>query len=317
LSTEIWAWGGFGLLILVMLALDLGVFHRRKHVIGLREALTWTAVWIATALAFNGFVWAWRGDEAALEFLTGYLIEKALSVDNIFVFLLIFGYFQVDPKYQHQVLFWGILGALVMRAIFIATGIAVLEAFHWMIYVFGGILIFTGIKMAVQKDKEIHPNRNPILRLLRRFMPVTEDYEGDKFIVRRAGRLMATPLLVVLVVVETTDLVFAVDSIPAILAITTDPFIVYTSNVFAILGLRALYFALAGVMRLFHHLHYGLSLILVFVGVKMAASDVVHVPVLVSLAVIGSLLVLAVVASLLWPKPPQPETMPEVAQPPS
>ena len=317
MSTEIWAWGGFGLLILVMLALDLGVFHRRKHVIGLREALTWTAVWIATALAFNGFVWAWRGDEAALEFLTGYLIEKALSVDNIFVFLLIFGYFQVDPKYQHQVLFWGILGALVMRAIFIATGIAVLEAFHWMIYVFGGILIFTGIKMAVQKDKEIHPNRNPILRLLRRFMPVTEDYEGDKFIVRRAGRLMATPLLVVLVVVETTDLVFAVDSIPAILAITTDPFIVYTSNVFAILGLRALYFALAGVMRLFHHLHYGLSLILVFVGVKMAASDVVHVPVLVSLAVIGSLLVLAVVASLLWPKPPQPETMPEVAQPPS
>ncbi len=303
MDTSVLIWAAFGAFILLMLALDLGVFHRRAHVVSLREALIWSAVWVALALAFNVGVYFWRGSQTALEFLTGYLIEKSLSVDNIFVFLLIFQYFQVPARYQHRVLFWGILGALVMRAVFILGGIALIHRFHWVIYAFGTLLVVSGVRMAFQKGKEVHPERNPVLRVLRRFLPVSETYVDGRFFVKRAGRFMATPLLVVLVVVETTDLVFAVDSIPAILAITLDPFIVYSSNVFAILGLRALYFALAGVMRLFHYLHYGLSVILVFVGVKMLVSDVVKVPVVLSLGVVAAVLTVSVVLSLLRPAP--------------
>ncbi|GBC85645.1 Inner membrane protein alx [bacterium HR11] len=303
MHTSVLVWVAFGAFILLMLALDLGVFHRRAHVVGLREALVWSAVWIALALTFNVGVYVWRGPQAALEFLTGYLIEKSLSVDNIFVFLLLFQYFQVPAQYQHRVLFWGILGALVMRAAFILGGIALIHRFHWVVYIFGAVLIVSGVRMAFQKDKEVHPERNPVLRLLRRFLPVSATYVEGRFFVKQAGRWVATPLLVVLVVVETTDLVFAVDSIPAIFAITLDPFIVYSSNVFAILGLRALYFALAGVMPLFRYLHYGLSAILVFVGVKMLISNVVKIPVVLSLGVVAAVLTVSVVFSLLRPAP--------------
>ncbi len=298
----IWFWVGFNVFVLAMLALDLGVFHRKAHEIKFKEAMAWTIVWIALALAFNALVYHWWGSQVGLQFLTGYLIEKSLSVDNVFVFLLIFTYFKVPLKYQHEVLFWGIIGALIFRAVFIAAGITLLEHFHWLIYVFGAFLVFTGIKLALEKDKEIHPERNPVLKLFRRMMPVTEQYEGGKFFVRRDNRIWATPLFVVLLVVETTDIIFAVDSIPAILAITKDPFIIYTSNVFAILGLRALYFVLAGVMRLFHHLHYGLAAILGFVGVKMLISEFYKIPVVISLGFIASALVFSVIASLLWPK---------------
>ena len=283
----------------MLLALDLGVFHRKAHEVKIKEALVWSAVWICLALAFNLGIFFWRGKQVALEFLTGYLVEKSLSVDNIFVFLLIFSFFKVPSEYQHKVLFWGIVGALLMRAALIFAGVALLTKFHWIIYIFGGFLVLTGIKMAIQKDKEIHPERNPMLRLFKRLMPVTESYEGSKFFVRNAGRLLATPLFVVLLFVESTDLVFAVDSIPAILAITTDTFIVYTSNVMAILGLRALYFALAGVMRLFHYLHYGLSAILVFVGIKMIMVDFYKLPILTSLGIIIAILTISVVASLI------------------
>jgi len=303
MHTSVFIWAAFAVFILLMLALDLGVFHRRAHVVALREALVWSAVWIGLALAFNVGVYLWRGPQTALEFLTGYLIEKSLSVDNIFVFLLLFQYFQVPAEYQHRVLFWGILGALVMRAVFILGGIALIHRFHWVVYVFGAVLIVSGVRMAFQKGKEVHPERNPVLRLLRRFLPVSATYIGGRFFVRSAGRWMATPLLVVLVAVETTDLVFAVDSIPAILAITLDPFIVYSSNVFAILGLRALYFALAGIMHLFHYLHYGLSVVLVFVGVKMCLSPFVKVPVTLSLGVVAAVLTVSVVLSLLRPAP--------------
>ncbi|RPJ10116.1 MAG: TerC family protein, partial [Deltaproteobacteria bacterium] len=234
-------------------------------------------------------------------FLTGYLIEKSLSVDNIFVFLLIFSYFRVPPIHHHKVLFYGILGALIMRAMFIAMGITLVEKFHWIIYVFGAFLILTGIKMALEKDKEIHPERNPVLRLFRRLMPVTEEYEGSKFFVRRQGRRLMTPLFVVLLVIETTDVIFATDSIPAILAITVDPFIVYTSNVFAILGLRALYFALAGIMEMFHYLHYGLSAVLIFVGIKMLISDIYKVPIHIALGGIAGILLISVIASVVRP----------------
>jgi len=296
-----------------MLALDLGVFHRKAHVIKFKEALAWSAIWIALALIFNVGIYFWRGPETALEFLTGYLIEKSLSVDNLFVFLLIFSYFGMSPLYQHKVLFWGILGALIMRAIFIATGVTLIRKFHWVIYIFGVFLILTGIRIALQKDKEIHPERNPVLRLLRRFMPITERYEDGRFLVKREGQYLATPLLIVLLVVETTDIIFAVDSIPAILAITLDPFIVYTSNVFAILGLRALYFALAGIMQLFHRLHYGLAVILVFVGIKMILADIYKIPVGVALGVVASILLISVIASIARPRkiettaPPDPK----------
>lgn len=297
-----WFWIGFNVFVLAMLALDLGVFHRTPHEVKFKEAMGWSVVWIALALIFNLGIFMLWGSQPALQFLTGYLIEKSLSVDNIFVFLLIFSYFKVPARYQHDVLFWGIIGALVFRALFIALGVTLLEHFHWLIYLFGAFLVFTGIKLALEKDKEIHPERNPVIRLIRKCMPVTDQYEGGRFFVRRDGRVWATPLFVVLLVVESTDIVFAIDSIPAILAITKDPFIVYTSNVFAILGLRALYFALSGVMRLFHHLHYGLAFILCFVGVKMVLADFYKVPVAVSLAVIGVSILLSVGASLAWPK---------------
>ncbi len=285
-----------------MLVLDLGVFHRKAHVVKIKEALGWTALWITLALFFNLGIYFWRGSETALEFLTGYLIEKALSVDNIFVFLLIFSYFDVPLLYQHKVLFWGILGALIMRAIFIVMGITLIQKVHWVIYIFGGFLILTGIKIALQKDKEIRPERNPVLRIFRRFMPVSDRYENGKFFIRKEGRYFATPLFIVLLVVETTDIVFAVDSIPAILAITLDPFIVYTSNVFAILGLRALYFALAGMMQLFQYLHYGLSAILIFVGVKMLLAAVWKIPIGIALGVVAGILLISVIASIIQPR---------------
>jgi len=302
MSGNLGAWVVFNLFVLAMLALDLGVFHRKAHEVKMKEALTWSAVWIVLALMFNAWVYYSRGPQAGLEFFTGYLIEKALSVDNVFVFLLIFTYFRVPAAYQHKVLFWGILGALVMRVIFIAAGVALIQKFHWIIYVFGAFLVITGIKMALAKDKEIHPERNPVLRLFRRWVPVTEQYESDRFFVMRNERRWATPLFVTLLLVETTDLIFAVDSIPAILAITQDAYIVYTSNVFAILGLRALYFALAGFMKMFHYLHYGLSLILVFVGVKMLLADVYKIPIGWSLAFIAVVLAISVVLSLVRPK---------------
>lgn len=305
-----WPWILFNLFVLVMLALDLGVFHRKAHVVRLKEALGWSVVWICLALLFNLLIYFWLGQETALQFLAGYVIEKSLSVDNLFVFLLIFSYFSVPSIYQHKILFWGILGALIMRAIFIAAGITLIEKFHWMIYLFGGFLIITGIKMAFQKDKELHPEANPVLRLFRRFVPVTSEYHESRFWVIKDGKRWATPLFVVLLLVETTDVIFAVDSIPAILAVTRDPFIVYTSNVFAILGLRALYFALAGIMQLFHYLHYGLSLILVFVGTKMLISDIYKVPIGIALAVIAGILIVSVVASILRPRPEAVPTPP-------
>jgi len=298
MGNGIWLWIFFNIFVLAMLTLDLGVFHRKAHVIKIKEALVWSGVWITLALLFNLGIYIWRGPETALEFLAGYLIEKSLSVDNIFVFLLIFSYFGVPPLYQHKVLFWGILGALVMRAVFIATGITLIEKFHWTIYLFGAILVLTGVKMALQKERKIQPERNLVIRLFRRWVPVTEDYAQDKFFVKRAGRYLATPLFIVLIVVETTDVIFAVDSIPAILAITLDPFIVYTSNVFAILGLRALYFALSGVMELFHHLHYGLSVVLVFVGIKMLLTDLYKIPVSIALSVVAGILLVSVMASI-------------------
>jgi tellurite resistance protein TerC len=297
----LWLWIAFSLFVVALLALDLGVFHRRAHVIELKEALGWSAFWIVLAGLFNLGVYVWFGPTAALEFLTGYLIEKSLSMDNIFVFVLIFTYFRVPALYQHKVLFWGILGALIMRFLFILAGVTLIQKFHWTIYVFGALLVVTGARMAREKEKEIHPERNPVLRLARRWVPITRRYVDGRFFLRRMGRTFATPLFVVLLVVETTDLVFAVDSIPAILAITHDPFIVYTSNVFAILGLRALYFALAGLVRLFHYLHYGLSIILVFVGVKMLLSDIYKIPIGIALGVVAGALALSIILSILRP----------------
>ncbi len=291
-------WIGFNLLVIALLAIDLGVFHRRAHAVSIKEAALWSIVWIALALSFNLAVYFWQGAETALEFFTGYLLEKSLSVDNLFVFVLIFSAFKVPALYQHRVLFWGVLGALVMRGLFIVIGAALLEQFHWIIYLFGAFLIFTGIRMAVHRDEGLRPEHNPVVKWARRFLPMTADYEGTRFFVRRAGKLFATPLLLVLLVVETTDVVFAVDSIPAIFAITRDPFIVYTSNVFAILGLRALYFVLAGAVAQFYYLKLGLSAILVFVGAKMALIEVYKIPVAFSLSVIATILIAAVLASL-------------------
>ena len=297
-ETSLGLWVGFNLFILLLLALDLGVFHRQAHEVSLKEAGAWSAVWVALALAFNAVIWWLRGPEPAVQFLTGYLIEKSLSVDNVFVFALLFGYFAVPAKFQHRVLFWGILGALVLRGAFILAGSALLASFHWVIYVFGAFLILTGIKMALQRNEEMHPERNPVLRLARRWIPVTDGYRDDKLFVREGGKRLATPLFLVLLLIESTDLVFAVDSIPAIFAVTRDPFLVYTSNVFAILGLRSLYFLLAGVMGKFVYLKLGLSAVLVFVGGKMTLAELVKVPPMISLAVIASLLAIAVAASL-------------------
>jgi tellurite resistance protein TerC len=304
MTIDQWGWTVFGLCVAVMLLLDLGLFHRKAREISFKEALSWSLVWVLLAVAFGGLVWMWHGWPAASDFFTAYLIEESLSIDNLFVFLLIFHYFQVPREYEHRVLFWGILGALVMRAAFIVAGVALLQTFHWIVYVFGLLLIYTGIRLALEKGKKIQPERNPVLRLFRRLVPVTNEYDSGRFIVRRDGRCWATPLLVVLIVIETTDLVFAVDSIPAVLAITRDPFIVYTSNVFAVMGLRSLYFALAGMMRLFHYLHYGLALILVFVGLKMLLSDWYDVPSEITLATVAGILTVSVVLSLWFPQAP-------------
>jgi tellurite resistance protein TerC len=311
MTLQHWFWIGFNLFVLAMLALDLGVFHRRAHVVSLREAITWTVVWISLAMIFNLGLWYLAGPQKALEFFTGYLIEYSLSVDNIFVFALLFSYFAVPAKYQHRVLFWGILGALVMRAVMIIAGTLLIAKFAWIIYVFGGFLILTGIKMIVKKEEEIHPENNPVVRWFKRLMPVTAGYREDKFFVRENGVRMATPLFVVLLLVEVSDLIFAVDSIPAIFAVTTDPFIVYTSNVFAILGLRSLYFALSGVMDKFHYLKVGLGVVLTFVGVKMLLAHTAwKIDTLVSLGVIVLILAAAVVMSLLRPKQPEAGTSP-------
>ncbi len=298
-----WMWGGFIAFVLAMLALDLGVFHRTAHKVTVKEAAAWSVVWVALALAFNAGIWQFHGPERGMEFLTGYLIEKALSVDNIFVFVLIFGAFSVPEAYQHRVLFWGILGALVMRAVFVGLGAALLAKFHWVLYVFGAFLLVTGIKMLVVRGEGFDPRSNPVFRLFRRLVPAVETYHGPAFTVVKDGRRYATPLLLVLVAVELTDLVFAVDSVPAIFAVTKDPFLVFTSNIFAMLGLRSLYFLLAGVVEKFHLLKVGLSLVLVFVGLKMLVVDLFKVPTSWSLGVIGLLVGGAVAASLIWPKP--------------
>jgi tellurite resistance protein TerC len=301
-ATNIWFWVLFNVFVLGLLALDLGVFHRDDHAVSMKEASIWTVVWISIALLFNLGVYFYAGPEPALQFLTGYLIEKSLSVDNIFVFVVLFSYFNVPVIYQHRVLFWGILGALIMRGILIGVGAFLITQFHWVIYIFGAFLIFTGIRMAVQKDEHVEVESNGVVKLLRRVMPVTTSYHGHDFFVRQAGKLFATPLFVVLLVVETTDLVFALDSIPAIFAVTTDPFLVYTSNVFAILGLRSLYFLLAEVVTKFRFLKIGLSAILVFVGVKMLIEGFYHIPIVASLVVIASILTISIVASLLLPE---------------
>lgn len=284
-----------------MLALDLGVFHRRAHTVRFKEALAWSAAWISLAAIFSVIVFYWHGRGQSLEFITGYVIELSLSIDNLFVFLVIFRYFKVPSHDQHKVLFWGIVGALVMRGIFIIAGVSLINRFHWIIYVFGLLLLYSGFKLLRQGETEIHPEQNPILRIFRKYVPVTKDYVGDKFFVRKPG-LFATPLFVVLLVVETTDVLFAVDSIPAVLAITRDAFIVYTSNVFAILGLRSMYFALAGLMEMFRYLHYGLATILMFVGIKMLASGYFKLPTWIALSVVLGVLAISVVASLLNPK---------------
>jgi tellurite resistance protein TerC len=317
MTIELLWWAGFGAFVLTMLVLDLGVFHRKAHEAKMREALTWSGTWVGLSLLFNlgiylGWIGAYAGaaarQQAALDFLTSYVIEYSLSVDNVFVFAVMFSYFAVPPVFQHKVLFWGILGALVMRAAMIFAGIALLHAFHWVIYLFGAILIFGGVKLWRNKEVEIDPQKNPLVRLVRRFMPVARGDHGQRFFIRENGALAATPLFVVLVLVEWTDLVFAVDSIPAVLAVTDDPFIVFTSNVMAILGLRSLYFALARIMQRFHLLHYGLAAILVFIGVKMLTADFYKVPTLVALGVVAGILVVSVIASLLRPPPREAAT---------
>ncbi len=295
-------WIVFNVFILAMLVVDLVVFNRKPHEISIKESLVWTGIWVLLDVIFGTGLYFFMSPAASLDYFTGYLIEKSLSVDNIFVFLLIFTYFGVEAKYQHKVLFWGIFGALVFRFIFIFAGVALLEQFHWIIYVFGAFLVFTGLKLGLEKDKEIHPNRNPVLKLVRRFIPITKNFYGQQFFIKRGSRIIATPMFVVLIVIETTDVIFALDSIPAIMAITRDTFLIYSANAFAILGLRALYFALSGVMRLFHYLHYGLAFILVFIGIKMLLENVIHIPTLFTLGVIVITLTLSVLASILFPQ---------------
>jgi tellurite resistance protein TerC len=297
-------WIIFNAVILLLLFLDLTVWNRGGRVIPFRQALLSSGFWIALALGFAVLVHHWLGPTKALEFVTGYLVEEALSVDNLFVFILIFSYFRVPPEQERTVLFWGILGAMIMRGVFIAAGVALVNRFHWILYVFGAFLVWIGFRLMFEGKggSEVDPSRNWALRLLRRFLPITEGYEGKRFLVRREGTLFATPLLLVLLVVETTDVVFATDSIPAILAITRDPFIVYTSNVFAILGLRSLYFALSGLMKLFHYLNYGLAAVLVFIGAKMLISVRYHMPTGIALAVIATVLGVSILASVLFPQ---------------
>jgi tellurite resistance protein TerC len=298
MDTPVIFWIIFNAFVIIMLALDLGVFHRKHHEVSVREALTWTFVWVFLALVFNAILYFWKGQQQALEFFTGYLVEKALSVDNIFVFIMIFTYFQVPSKYQHKVLFWGIIGALVMRVIFIFAGVALLEKFHFTIYLFGALLIFTGYKMFYHNNSKIKPDKNPVLKFFKKLMPVTPEFHEDKFFIIIDGRKFATPLFLVLILIETTDLIFAVDSIPAILAITQDQFIVYTSNVFAILGLRSLYFALAGVVHRFWLLSYGLAVVLIFVGIKMMLIDFYKIPIELSLLFIAAIITGSIFFSL-------------------
>ncbi|GCE12945.1 TerC family protein [Tengunoibacter tsumagoiensis] len=294
------AWIGFNVFVLAMLALDLGVFNRKAHAVSIKEALSWSVVWIALALLFNIGLYFWQGPEPALDFFTGYLIEKSLSVDNIFIFVLLFGAFAVPANYQHRVLFWGVLGALLLRGSLIAVGALLLEQFHWIIYLFGAFLIYTGLKMGFQRgDEKVEPEQNPILKMVRRFMPVTQSYEQDRFFVKKAGKFFLTPLFLVLIVVETTDLIFALDSIPAIFAVSKDPFIVYTSNVFAILGLRSLYFVFANIIHKFYYLKLALAIILTFVGVKMILSSIYEIPTGLSLGFIALILLASIGASVL------------------
>ena len=294
-------WILFNLFVVAMLALDLGVLNRRQRVVGFREAAGWSLAWIGLACAFAVLVFFWHGRAESLQFVTGYVIELTLSVDNLFIFLVIFRYFKVPGEHQHKVLFWGVLGALVMRGLFIAAGVGLMERFAWITYAFGALLVYSGLKLLRQGDVQIHPEKNPVLKLFRRILPVTDQYEGGKFFSRR-DRLYATPLLIVLLVVETTDILIAVDSVPAVLAITLNAFIVYTSNVFAILGLRSMYFALAGMMDKFHYLHYGLSTVLIFIGLKMIGSHYVNVPTEWALAIVVLVLATSVMLSLMLPK---------------
>lgn len=300
-------WIAFNAVVLVLLAIDLGVFNREAHVISTKEAGTWTAVWVSLAMCFAAGMFYFKGSQAGMEFLTGYLIEYSLSVDNIFVFVLLFSYFGVKREYQHRILFWGILGALIMRGTMIAAGTVLINRFHWIIYVFGAFLLITGIRMAFKHEEQIDPEANPVLKLIRRFIPISPVYDGQKFfthVTHKNGAVqrMATPLFVVLVLIEVTDLVFAVDSIPAIFAVTRDPFIVYTSNIAAILGLRSLYFLLSGIIDKFHHLHYGLAVVLSFVGIKMLISGYIAIPTYISLSVIFLALGTSVVTSLKFPQ---------------
>jgi tellurite resistance protein TerC len=298
MSSGLLRWIGFSAFVLAMLALDLGIFRRKSQEISLKEALTWSAAWIGLAFAFNAGIYHWQGGEKALQFFTSYVVELSLSMDNLFVFVLVFGYFKVPAPYRHKALFWGIIGALVMRAAFIAGGITLIARFHWIIYLFGAVLIASGIKMIFQSDKEIHVERNPVLRLFRRIMDVTPEYEDGWFFVKQQARTLATPLFVVLLLLESTDLVFALDSIPAVLGITSDPFVVFTSNVFAILGLRSMFFAVEGVVRRLRYLHYALSAVLVFVGSKMLLAGLFKIPTWVSLLLIVGILSVSVIASL-------------------
>jgi tellurite resistance protein TerC len=303
MGTSIYFWIGFHIFIFIMLALDLGVFHKHTHKVPVREAVIWSVVWISLALIFNLFVYFEFGKIKALEFLTGYVIEYSLSVDNIFVFILIFSYFAVKPQYQHKILFWGIMGALVMRAIFIFAGVALINRFHWIVLIFGGFLVFTGIRMLFHNESEIDPEKNIVVRFFKKFFPVTPTIEGDKLFVTHNHKLFATPLFLVLIIIETSDLIFAVDSIPAILAISQDRFIVYTSNIFAILGLRSLYFAIAGIMGLFHYLKVGLAFVLTFVGLKMfLAFFKMDIPIIASLITILGILLASILASVVFPK---------------
>lgn len=307
-SLPLWAWGSFVLLIAALLALDLGVFRKKSREIKMKEALRWCGVWFSFAMGFNALIWWWLGSQPALEWFTGYLVELCLSVDNVFVFILIFTYFKVPAEHQHRVLFWGIVGAALMRFVFILAGVGLLERFHWLIYVFGAFLIFTGIKMALPRKEEFEPERNIVVRLFRKFYPVTSSYDQGRFFTQANGRRAATPLFLVLLIIETTDLAFALDSIPAVLAITSNAFIVFTSNIFAILGLRSLYFALQGVMGLFRYLAFGLAVILVFIGAKMLLTSVgVHIPIGLSLGVIASALAASVIASLAISPAPESE----------
>jgi len=291
-------WAGFNVFVLGMLALDLGVFHRKSHEVSVKEALTWTSVWITLAMLFNVFVYYYFDKATAVEFFTGYIIEKSLSIDNIFVIIMIFSYFKVPTAYQHKVLFWGILGALIMRVVFILVGIELIHKFHWLIYLFGGFLVYSGIKILSSEDTKLEPEKNPLVKLARRLFPFTSNYEGDNFFVTKDSKRWATPLFLVVILIEATDLIFAVDSIPAILAVSDDSFIVYTSNVFAILGLRSLYFALAGIEKYFKYLKYGLSAILIFVGVKMCITDFYKIPTDLSLIIIVFVLVISMLASV-------------------